>query len=77
MTHTTRQSVTPDATRHDPSPTYLRALIARSGMSQRRAAILIGIDPRALRYYLQPEDHPSRRVAPYPVQYALERLAGA
>jgi hypothetical protein len=46
-------------------------------MSQRRAAILIGIDPRALRYYLQPEDHPSRRVAPYPVQYALERLAGA
>ena len=69
--------LTPDASRHDPSPAYLRALIERAGLSQRRAALLIGIDPRALRYYLQSEDHPSRRVAPYPVQYALERLAGA
>lgn len=67
----------PDATRHDPRPDYLRALIARSGLSQRQAAARIGIDPRSLRYYLQPETHPTRRAAPYVVQYALERLSAA
>ena len=65
----------PDDSRHDPRPDYLRALVDQSGLSQRQCAIRIGIDPRALRYYLQAEDHPTRRVAPYPVQYALERLA--
>lgn len=65
----------PDASLHDPRPEYLRALIVRSGLSQRQAAKRIGIDARALRYYLQAEDHPTRRGAPYPVQFALEQLA--
>lgn len=67
--------MTPDACLHDPSPDYLRALIGRSGLSQRVCAARLGIDPRTLRYYLQREDHPTYRAAPYVIQYALERLA--
>lgn len=66
----------PDAARHDPRPEYLRALLQRAGMSQREAARRIGISDRVLRYYLLPTDAPTYRPAPYPVQYALERLAG-
>ena len=65
----------PDATNHDSRPDYLRALIAQSGLSQRACARRLGIDPRTLRYYLQREDHPTYRAAPYVIQYALERLA--
>lgn len=65
----------PDASLHDPRPDYLRALVVQSGLSQRAIADRIGISDRLLRYYLAPEDADNRRVAPYPVQYALERLA--
>lgn len=65
----------PDATNHDPRPDYLRALIGRSGLSQRACALRLGIDPRTLRYYLQREDHPTYRAAPYVIQYAIEQLA--
>ena len=66
--------MTPDATKHNPSPDYLRALLDRAGVSQREAARRIGISERMMRYYLAPEsaDH---RPAPYPVQFALEALA--
>jgi hypothetical protein len=68
--------MTPDATRHDPRPDYLRALLERAGLSQRAAARQIGIDERSMRYYLADPAGPSRYTpAPYPVQYALEALA--
>lgn len=65
----------PDATRYNPSPTYLRGLLCRAGVSQQAAARRIGISPRTMRYYLCATDAPGYRAAPYPVQYALEMLA--
>lgn len=70
----------PDATHHDPSPDYLRALVAASGLSQRAAARQIGISERAMRQYLAgrrtaADGTVTPCVAPYPVQYALERLS--
>lgn len=67
----------PDATKHDPSPEYLRALLARAGLSQREAARRIGVSERVMRYYLAPTDSPGYRPAPYTVQYALEQLSQA
>jgi transcriptional regulator with XRE-family HTH domain len=66
--------VTPDASKHDPRPEYLRALLRQAGVSQREAARRLGISERVMRYYLADEsaDH---RPAPYPVQFALEALA--
>ena len=71
----------PDATRHNPSPDYLRELIARSGHSIRAAARQIGVGERTMRQYLagqrtHADGSVTPCVAPYPVQYALERLAG-
>lgn len=62
----------PDASQHDPRPEYLRALLEQAGLSQREAARRIGISERVMRYYVAGE-----RVAPYPVQYALQMLAEA
>jgi transcriptional regulator with XRE-family HTH domain len=64
--------VTPDASKHDPRPEYLRALLDQTGLSQHATARRIGISERVMRYYLAGE-----REAPYPVQYAIERLAGS
>lgn len=64
----------PDATKHDPSPEYLRALLERAGMSQREAARRIGLSERVMRYYLAPESA-DYRPAPYVVQFALESLS--
>lgn len=63
----------PDATKHNPSPEYLRALLARAGISQREAARRIGVSERVMRYYLAPESA-DYRPAPYVVQFALESL---
>jgi transcriptional regulator with XRE-family HTH domain len=60
----------PDARQHHPTPDYLRSLVERAGLSQREAARRIGIGPRSMRHYLT-----GQRVAPYSVQFALERLA--
>lgn len=62
----------PNSALHRPDPAYLRGLIESTGLTQVRAAFIIGIAPRTMRSYLS--DKGSR--APYPVQYALERLAG-
>lgn len=67
----------PDASKHDPRPEYLRSLIADADLTQRAAAERIGISSRLLRYYLASETAEDRRVAPYPVQYALECLTGS
>jgi len=66
--------VTPDSTKHNPSPEYLRELIERAGVSQRGAARLLGISERPMRRYLSKKD---RERAPYLVQFGLECLAGA
>lgn len=65
--------MTPDATKHNPSPDYLRALLDRAGVSQREAARRIGLSERVMRYYLAP-DAADYRPAPYVVQFALESL---
>jgi len=64
----------PDASRHDPAPEYLRGLVLLAGLSQRKAAAVIGISERVMRYYLA-EGETDSRIAPYPVQYTLEQLA--
>ncbi len=66
--------MTPDATRHNPDPAYLRGLLLAAGVSQREAARRIGVSERMMRYYLADAaaDH---RPAPYVVQYALESLS--
>ena len=63
----------PEASNHNPSPRYLRGLLDQAGISQRAAAAQIGISERVMRYYLSDND---LREAPYPVQFALECLAG-
>lgn len=65
----------PDSSRHNPDPRYLRGLLEQAGISQRKAAELLGITDRAMRYYLSDEVSATFRPAPYPVQYALECLA--
>lgn len=65
--------MTPDATRHNPDPAYLRGLLLAAGVSQREAARRIGVSERVMRYYLAPEAA-DYRPAPYVVQYALESL---
>lgn len=64
----------PHASKHDPRPEYIRALVARGGLSQRQAARQIGISERMMRYYLATGDA-DHRPAPYPVQFCLESIA--
>lgn len=64
----------PDASRRDPSPEYIRALVERAGLTQRAAARQIGVSERMMRYYLA-SDAADHRDAPYVVQFALESLA--
>lgn len=63
---------TPDATRHNPDPAYLRELLG--ARNPKATARLIGLSARTLRYYLS--DDPTAPRAPYCVQYTLEQLAG-
>ncbi|MGE5877199.1 hypothetical protein [Klebsiella quasipneumoniae] len=66
----------PDPTAYNPSPDYLRALLASAGVSQSEAARLLRIDPRTMRSYLSDAAAVSRSSrAPYAVQFALESLA--
>jgi transcriptional regulator with XRE-family HTH domain len=64
----------PDARKHNPDPLYLRALIERTGLSQAECARIIGVSARTLREYLALEG--KLHEASYPVQFALECLAG-
>lgn len=65
----------PDAARYDPRPEYLLQLIAQTGMSVPTVAKRIGIGDRLLRFYLTEPGEKTFRIAPYPVQFALECLA--
>lgn len=64
----------PNAENYNPDPAYLRSLIERAEVSQRKAARMIGIDERLLRSYLAKRESVSAREAPYPVQFCLECL---
>ncbi len=65
----------PDACNHNPDPRYLRELIDKAGISQRKAAQLLGMSWTGFRNYLRDESEPLYRVADYRVQFALECLA--
>lgn len=69
--------MTPDAPGfYLPDADYLRLLCKAAGLSPRQAAKQIGISERAMRYFLTPAlPGADFRVAPYPVQFALETLA--
>lgn len=65
---------TPDSSKHNPDPAYLRGLIEKAGISQREAARRLGIAERAMRCYLADRSTKSALPAPYIVQFALEHL---
>jgi hypothetical protein len=69
--------MTPDATRHNPDPHYLRQLLQAADLNQVQAAACLGIHTRTLRYYLSEPDSTDYRPAPYLVQFALECAAAA
>ncbi|MEN1677690.1 winged helix-turn-helix domain-containing protein, partial [Pseudomonas aeruginosa] len=58
----------PDASSHNPDPRYLRGLLKKAGISQRRAAELLGLSDRVMRYYLSEDVKEGYRPAPYTVQ---------
>lgn len=60
----------PNAERHNPDPGYLTHLLAKTGLSQRGSARLIGLEERAWRNFLA-----HKSTLPYAVQYCLEVLA--
>ncbi len=60
----------PDATKHNPDPDYLQSLLDQAGMGKRRAAELVGIGARDLRYMVRGD-----KTCPYSVQFCLECLA--
>ena len=64
----------PNSENYNPSPLYLRSLIEQSGLSQRKAAKVIGVSERVMRNYLSlnPNDYTK---GPYHVQFCLEGLA--
>ena len=64
----------PNSDNYNPSPVYLRSLIEQTGLSQRKAAKVIGVSERVMRNYLSlnPNDYTK---CPYPVQFCLECLA--
>ena len=66
----------PDSNLHNPDPAYLRGLITIAGLSQQEAARRIGISTRVMRQYLSRRDARTALYAPYPIQFALEALAG-
>ena len=65
----------PDITLHNPDPTYLRGLLDKAGLSQRKAAHMLGVSERMMRYYLVHSDDANYRPMPYTVQFCLECLA--
>lgn len=69
--------VTPNALGHNPCPGYLYGLLGNAGLTQTRAAQLLGLSPRQMRRYLAGEGTPAHTPAPYAVQFALEVLARA
>ena len=65
--------MTPNARHYRKDAQYLRSLIEEAGLTQRKAALLVGVPERTMRDYLNPKKENS--VAPYAVQFCLECLA--
>jgi transcriptional regulator with XRE-family HTH domain len=63
------------STSYNPDPAYIRALFQSTALSQRELAERLGISARAIRYAMDSKAAPGRR-ASYPIQFALECLAG-
>ncbi|WLF84819.1 DNA-binding transcriptional regulator [Moraxella sp. ZY210820] len=64
----------PHIDNHNPDPTYIRALLEKAGLSQRKTAHILGVSERMMRYYLVRTDDPNYRPMPYTVQFAIECL---
>ena len=62
----------PDSALHNPDVHYIRGLVEVIGISQRKAADVLGINERTLRHYLDPKHS---NTAPYAIQFALECMA--
>ena len=60
----------PNPANHNPAPAYLRALVSKTGLSQRGCARALGVSERSFRYWLR-----GKPPIPYAAQYALEQLA--
>ena len=58
---------------YNPSPAYIRGLVARIGLSQRLLADELGVTSRIVRYWLNDD---GKVKIPYVYQFALECLAG-
>lgn len=69
--------MSPDASKYNPSPEYLRELIAQTGMTQSDVARCIGIGGRSIRRHLADVNAATYSPAPYVVQFAIESLAAA
>lgn len=65
----------PDASNDRKDALCLRELIKEAGLTQRGAALLVGLPERTTRDYLNPAKENS--VAPYSVQFCLECLVAA
>lgn len=72
----------PNADKYNPDPAYLRELLDKTldpdtgkPYSQRKAAKLLGVGERVIRYYMMNANDEGYRPAPYPIQFALECLA--
>ena len=59
----------PDASQYDPSPQYMAELIESTGLTQKAVGKVLGVNERAIRYWLTGE-----RKFPYSAQFALEAL---
>lgn len=64
----------PDAKNYKPEPQYLRDLLERAGLTQRAAALQLGIPERTFRDNLN-GNKPNSTIS-YTGQFALECLAG-
>jgi len=67
--------MTPDATKYKPDPEYLRFLLKKAGIGQRKAAQIIGINERSMRQYFADRKAATALNVSYPVQFCLEVLA--
>jgi len=65
----------PDSTKHNPDPEYLRELVKKTGLSQRKIARIIGVNERLFRMYLANRSASTAHDAPYTVQFTLECLS--
>lgn len=52
--------------KNDPSPDRVRALLEKAGLSQRKAAKILGINPRTMRHYCA-----GSLPTPYSIQLSL------